>query len=692
MNEYNESILRSRVENIDKLISDISVNAIKLSQLEDVNEALTYGKDYTPTQRFMLLKNMRNVGYQLSEQVKYNIVYCHNSELILSGTSVDDAERYYNVYFAPYFDNYDEWKSYISKVVSGTLLRITDKKTKENELIYVYQFNALGRPDCKGTVITQLDSALLFSNADMIEYLEDENGDIIAANVGINDVDNRKEKYNIFKFESKYLDFNYVYLMPHDVFYSPLRTIYVIIILGNILYILISGFLIWYFTNVHSSSVKGIMDTIIKKSDVIKDDNENEYEFIENTLNSLIIKYEESAKNTFSEKQILANSVLTEFVKGEYFGYVPIEELLRRYGVEFKKETFYVSVFHFYGLSELFFEKYTGDRYENYELSKFILQNVFKDVSPQNIDCMFIEINRVLIGVFNISCDDKRLETFIDEMSSILTKKFNIHIKTALSYAHPSVEELPIAYKEATTAFSNRYISDDSILKPIENKENKNYYVYTFEKEQQVIDYMRSGNAEGVKRLISKIITDCHVYGENFEIMTRCVVLDIYATIFKLIGESEIDNNYKKLVDNVHNIGCYEYGDLMEEISEFIDYSLRYIEVREVPKKNIAQRAEEIIQKYYANPDLNVNFVAQKLDVRANYLSSKYKAIRGIALLEFINITRIDKAKELLANTDNKNEDISVSVGFLNVRTFLRVFSKIVGTTPGDYRKKQKSN
>ena len=47
MNEYNESILRSRVENIDKLISDISVNAIKLSQLEDVNEALTYGKDYT---------------------------------------------------------------------------------------------------------------------------------------------------------------------------------------------------------------------------------------------------------------------------------------------------------------------------------------------------------------------------------------------------------------------------------------------------------------------------------------------------------------------------------------------------------------------------------------------------------------------------------------------------------------------
>lgn len=691
VNEYNESILKSRVENLDKLMSDISVNAVKLSLLKDIDKAITYTSDYTATQRLETLNSMNNIGYQLSEQVEKNIIYCHNSELILSANAVDNAQRYYNAYFAPYFNGYEQWKDYIDHAPSGALLRLSDQNGNGYAIIYIYQFNAIGRPDCKGTVITQLNNSLLFSDADMVEYLENSNGEIIAANVDDINIDKNDKNYIKFEFKSEYLDLNYVYLMPKKVFQSALRSIRSIVIVGNLMYAIIAGLIIWYFTNIHSNSIESIMETITKKADIKKHGNENEYELIDNTINLLLKKYEESASRSTMEKRILGNSLMAEFVKGEYYGITPIEEHFNNFGITFPEEAFYITTFYFDDLSELFFEEHNGDKYENYELSKFILQNVFEDIVPEHVHGVFFEINRVLMCVFNMSGNDGDLDGLLHRLNEILKKKFNIRFKAAVSNIHYHIDELPIAYHEVSRAAQNRYISKDDILKPVEKTADKHGYVYTVEKEQQIINYMRAGNAEGAKQLIRDILTDCYRYGEYSEAMVKCIISDIYATILRLLDTQGNISEVRKLIENVHYTGAYHLNELPAEIAEFIDNSVPYTEVKEVPKKNIAQRADELVLSEYRNPSINVNYIAERLGVSANYLSAKYKSIRGIALLDYINMIRIERAKDILEHSDEKLEEISKSVGFTSVRTFTRVFSNLMGTTPGAYREKSKS-
>ena len=62
----------------------------------------------------------------------------------------------------------------------------------------------------------------------------------------------------------------------------------------------------------------------------------------------------------------------------------------------------------------------------------------------------------------------------------------------------------------------------------------------------------------------------------------------------------------------------------------------------------------------------------------------------GVLLTDYINEIRINKAKELLRDTNLRIQDIGAKVGIENRTTFLRVFKKVEGISPTTYRHKFK--
>lgn len=58
----------------------------------------------------------------------------------------------------------------------------------------------------------------------------------------------------------------------------------------------------------------------------------------------------------------------------------------------------------------------------------------------------------------------------------------------------------------------------------------------------------------------------------------------------------------------------------------------------------------------------------------------------GIGLLDYINQYRVKKAAAALGSTQDSIQKIAENCGFLNCNTFIRVFKKYEGVTPGRYR------
>ncbi|MEY9093484.1 AraC-like DNA-binding protein [Paenibacillus sp. RC84] len=86
--------------------------------------------------------------------------------------------------------------------------------------------------------------------------------------------------------------------------------------------------------------------------------------------------------------------------------------------------------------------------------------------------------------------------------------------------------------------------------------------------------------------------------------------------------------------------------------------------------------------------DISLDLLADKLNLSAAYLSVYIKEKTGVNFSEQLNAIRIRRAKELLGGTGLSVQEISLRIGYRNVTSFNRMFKKMTGLPPGEYRKR----
>lgn len=84
--------------------------------------------------------------------------------------------------------------------------------------------------------------------------------------------------------------------------------------------------------------------------------------------------------------------------------------------------------------------------------------------------------------------------------------------------------------------------------------------------------------------------------------------------------------------------------------------------------------------------DLNLNSLAEKVSINASALSKKFKNELGMTLTDYVNQKRVDASMALLATTKLPIGEVAAQVGYLNENYYSRIFKKIRGISPREYR------
>ena len=79
--------------------------------------------------------------------------------------------------------------------------------------------------------------------------------------------------------------------------------------------------------------------------------------------------------------------------------------------------------------------------------------------------------------------------------------------------------------------------------------------------------------------------------------------------------------------------------------------------------------------------------VAAYACVSPGYMSKSFKRIMGISLVDYINQKKVEKAKEMMAEGNERIADIALALGFSNIYYFSKVFRKMEGIPPTEYIK-----
>ena len=98
-------------------------------------------------------------------------------------------------------------------------------------------------------------------------------------------------------------------------------------------------------------------------------------------------------------------------------------------------------------------------------------------------------------------------------------------------------------------------------------------------------------------------------------------------------------------------------------------------------------KAIQFIKRHYAE-NISLQMVADHVGLSLSYLSNLFKKELRISFVDYLNRYRIERAKELLIGSQMKSYDVAVQVGFSPEYTyFSKVFKKVTGLNPNDYRK-----
>lgn len=99
----------------------------------------------------------------------------------------------------------------------------------------------------------------------------------------------------------------------------------------------------------------------------------------------------------------------------------------------------------------------------------------------------------------------------------------------------------------------------------------------------------------------------------------------------------------------------------------------------------VITRAKEFIQQNQAE-DLSLGQVAKAVNTSAFYFCKLFKKSTGVNFTEYVSRIRVEKAKNLLLNPNLRVSEIAYEVGFQSLTHFNRVFKKLMGRSPTDYR------
>jgi transcriptional regulator GlxA family with amidase domain len=82
--------------------------------------------------------------------------------------------------------------------------------------------------------------------------------------------------------------------------------------------------------------------------------------------------------------------------------------------------------------------------------------------------------------------------------------------------------------------------------------------------------------------------------------------------------------------------------------------------------------------------------IAEAVGVSGSYLNRLFKQELGLSPWDYLNRFRVGQAKELFRQTHGSVKSISGQVGFKDPKYFSRVFRKLTGLSPSEFREQSK--
>ncbi len=706
-NEYKETLKSSYMSLLENF-STVS---------EQSFESISYSINVlSENERFI---NTANGIFQSSDDILYaqnilkNIKFNHNivdsiSIIDRKNESVYTQNARYTIsdYFSKVYkyDNYDTdyWDSYIAAMSAKYVLPPSAVHTEDSQKsIIPIVFSKIGNKRLSNLIIVNinlsdvmsiLDGHTIFNGSTLSMFNKTTHQDFHDDTIStITDkklidllYDSQKSSFDytlygkksfIVAYSPTYSSLGYIYTIttPHDIIESKIPGIFNILIAVCAIMFVISLCIITFGT-------KEVYSPFKKISDLFPDNTENNI----NTLHTLIADTLETNKTmeeqlNFSLPYLKEQQLIHILNSTEHYNAADNPS----FSFDFTYD-YFCSVIVKIMPTDNFHEKYDNITEKTIELS---LYSLIKSEFYAHFEHIYIfpSDEHTLYILLNVEGPESK--SHIDVLRENLTKTFSydsddLNFSMSAGTIREGIEGLKTSHQEALEDASK-----SQLLKQIRIQINNPH------PKREIVDFTHSEETALYNRLIVSNTDEASAsIKQKFESVyesnpSKAELSQLYTSIFNVIFKVMRIKNIN------YNAGTESDSELINSIislktTEIEETLFGYIE--SLKKQNDSKKIDSAAVISYIQENYNKNIylesIAEQFNTSASYLSRLIKKETSVSFSEYLNILRIEKAKELLLNSKLSIKDIYEQLGFNNRNTFIRAFKALVSVTPSEYR------
>ena len=143
-------------------------------------------------------------------------------------------------------------------------------------------------------------------------------------------------------------------------------------------------------------------------------------------------------------------------------------------------------------------------------------------------------------------------------------------------------------------------------------------------------------------------------------------------------GDKQMEKNLGIIQENVNRLR----EKMQEEMSSQLD-------IIKIDERFIA-KATKIVEEHLGSEKLDVVFLASELGMSRSTFSRKLKAVAKMTPLEFIRSIKMKHAAEMLKQKTATIQDVMLTVGYNDHKSFAQVFRDTYGVSPSEYQRDNK--
>ena len=299
--------------------------------------------------------------------------------------------------------------------------------------------------------------------------------------------------------------------------------------------------------------------------------------------------------------------------------------------------------------------------------------------------------NSVLFAQINNENEIAELTDDCDRFCKYINRMMGTVVTVGIGQVCSQILDLAQSYNAAREAVSYRAVYGASRAINIKEIAPKESGEPCFTNDMELLNLFKKIRLNSEEEIVEAV--DQYIESISFPLKSlqqhHVVIMELVTALFRFSVNNDI------AAEGVGGDIGILYGKLLELEPDALrkwltDISLCFSEnlvtARSRSTQSFVSKAKEHVRSQYADVQLSLAQICERLGVSNSYFSSVFKKETGKPFITYLTDYRMDIAADLMVNTNDKSYTIAEKVGYPDANYFSYVFKKKFGVSPSKYR------